>query len=492
MFKLFATSWGVWAVAVAALLAWTLAPARGEVVTYPAPPGEATASDYRVEVNGQPVDVYQAKTWRYDKKYYFALFDFSGRVEVRVTSASALEHVEILPESCGIVPKLESARVLTFTARRPLKISIERDGRNSPLLLFGNPLERDVPKPGDPNVVYFGPGVHKPGKIELASNQTLYLAGGAVVKGGVLARGENISIRGRGILDGSDYPHFHGPTVFMIHLEKCKNVAVRDVILRGSWLFTIAPCGCDGVTIENVKICGSRVGNDDGIDVINSSKVTIHDCFLRTDDDCIAVKGIKGYDRKNCERITVTDCSFWTDNANIFRIGYECEAGAMQDITARNIDVLHFDGQRPVEHFWADCVFYIQPSDNMPMRRLRFEDFRINAAGGRNVLVKILPMRCMGMDRPDVFGPKGGWVQWQYDQPGRYVRDCTFKDISLAGAAGGRPGEIFVAGADAEHTVENVTFENVTRFGQPTTADSPDVKIGPCASGVRFIESNTK
>ena len=46
----------------------------------------------------------------------------------------------------------------------------------------------------------------------VTNDQTLYLAGGAVVKGGVLAQGENIRIVGRGILDGSDYEWRKGPT----------------------------------------------------------------------------------------------------------------------------------------------------------------------------------------------------------------------------------------------------------------------------------------
>jgi hypothetical protein len=461
--------------------------APGRVVTYPAPAGEAVATDYRVVAGGRPVDVYLAQTQSHDKKYYFASFDFAGDVEVRVTSPVSLANVEIRPAAAGIVPTLKTADTLTFTASRPFKVSIERDGENSPLLLFGNPIEADAPKPGDPGVVYFGPGVQKPGKISLASNQTLYLAGGAVVHGGVEARGENIQIRGRGILDGNDYPHCEGPTVFMLHLEKCKNVTVRDVILRGSWFFTIAPCGCDRVTIDNVKLCGSRVHNDDGVDVINSSRVTIRDSFLRTDDDCIAVKGVPGYDKKNSERITVRDCSLWTDWANIFRIGYECDAGAMQDISARNIDVLHFVAPRRPEHFWTKCVFYIQPSDNMPMERLQFEDVRINAAGDRNLLVKILPMRCQGVKNLYARDEKGRWTAWSYTEPGRYVKDCTFKNVHLSGKAGGRPGAIYVAGADANHPVENITFDNFTRFGKPTTATSPEVTIGPYTSNVRFV-----
>ena len=49
-----------------------------QVVTYPAPAEEIAAADYRVEVNGRPVDVYRAESQYFDKKYYFASFDFSG------------------------------------------------------------------------------------------------------------------------------------------------------------------------------------------------------------------------------------------------------------------------------------------------------------------------------------------------------------------------------------------------------------------------------
>jgi hypothetical protein len=98
--------------------------------------------------------------------------------------------VKILPERFGIQPTAEGPNALSFSARQPFRIAIKRDGRNSPLLLFGNPLETNLPQPGDTNVVYFGPGVHKPVKVRLTDNQTLYLAGGAVVKGCVEAKGQ--------------------------------------------------------------------------------------------------------------------------------------------------------------------------------------------------------------------------------------------------------------------------------------------------------------
>jgi hypothetical protein len=453
-----------------------------QVVTYPAPPGEATDSDYAVTVNGQPVAVYRAQTMHHEKQYFFASFDFCGDVEVEVTSSLSLAAVTILPESCGIVPCVTAAGTLRFAASKPFRISIERDGMNRPLLLFGNPLEAAAPTPGDPGVVYFGPGVHQAGKIVLSSNQTLYLAGGAVVKGGVEAHGENITLCGRGIIDGSDYPHGSGPTPFMLIFEGCRNVLIKDVIVRGSWLFTIAPCGCEHVVIDNVKLCGSRVGNDDGIDIINSSDVTVNDCFLLTDDDCIAIKGLGGRDRKNCENIRITNCAFWTDRANIFRIGYESDAGAMRDISARNIDVLHcVNDDRPPDTFWSNWVFYLQPSNAMPMSDVHFENIRVNAPG-QNSLIKILPMVCKGFGAFE----NGRFVDWEYTEPGRCVSNCCFKDIRLTGNASGHPGRIYVSGVDAEHPVENVTFENVLRFGERVSGDSPDVLIGPHTSNITF------
>jgi hypothetical protein len=65
-------------------------PFAAQVVTYPAPAEEIVAADYRVEVNGRPVDVYRAESQYFDKKYYFASFDFSGDVTVRVTSTQSL------------------------------------------------------------------------------------------------------------------------------------------------------------------------------------------------------------------------------------------------------------------------------------------------------------------------------------------------------------------------------------------------------------------
>ena len=82
------------------------------------------------------------------------------------------------------------------------------------------------------NVIYFGPGIHKPERIALSSGQTLYIAGGAIVKGGVAISGDNIKIKGRGILCGNDWPWRNGPGS-MIRMTEASNVRVEGIILTG-------------------------------------------------------------------------------------------------------------------------------------------------------------------------------------------------------------------------------------------------------------------
>ena len=270
------------------------------------------------------------KQWDYGGPYSFANFDMVGDAKVRITSKRSLRDTIIRPVSKGVTPQIEDDHTLTIHLDRPRKLSIEPDGKNGPLLLFANPMEVDPPKPEQANVVYFGPGIHRPGKIEIGSGQTLYLAGGAVVKGGVIAQGDNIKICGRGILDGSDWEWRTGPTPTVIAIRGT-NIEVSGITIRGASHWTIVPRHSRNVTVRNVKLCNSRVQNDDGINPCNSQDVLISDCFIRSDDDCVALKGLDfDGENNNVERITVENCILWCDRARIFLLGHESRAQFMR------------------------------------------------------------------------------------------------------------------------------------------------------------------
>ena len=73
-------------------------------------------------------------------------------------------------------------------------------------------------------MVYYGPGIANPGTIDLKSNQTLYLAGGAYVK---VERvncidTENVKIMGKGILVTSGKR--------AITFKNCNNMLIQDIV----------------------------------------------------------------------------------------------------------------------------------------------------------------------------------------------------------------------------------------------------------------------
>lgn len=447
------------------------ASAASRVVTYPAPPGEQLSMDYAVEVDGHPLDVYLARVNEppHDKldfggNYSFVQFDFSGNVEVTVHPKNRnLEHLAIQPAARSIRFSVTAPDTIAFRLDAPCRLSVEPDARRRPLLIFANPLEENAPKPGDPNVLYFGPGVHRPdnGFVEVKSNQTLYVAGGAVIEGAISAdSAENVVIRGRGIISGNPWPWGKGPRGRMVSLTSCRNVTVEGIILRGSWSWTLVPTGCEDVRITNVKVCGGRVNNDDGINPVNSRHVTIQDSFVRTDDDCIAMKGLNR-DWGNVDDIQVLDTILWCDRARIALLGHESRADAMQNIVWRNIDVIHFGN-------WP--IFLLEPGENMELRNVLFENVRINGEG---------------QDKFAIIRPAIN--QYMREKTWGHIRNVTFRNIDLAG----KPGkyQVLIEGGSEKNRTANLTFENVRILGELLTKDSMRVVFGHDQEN--FVERET-
>ena len=437
------------------------------VVTYPAPAGAALSDDYQVVAGGESVDIYRArvldppfagKKYDYGGPYSFANFDMSGPVVVRITSERSLRDTIIRPPLPQVRMTVEDDHTLSLSLNRPCKISIEPDGKKGPLLLFANPLEADAPKDGDPDVVYFGPGVHKPEKIVLQSNQTLYLAGGAVVKAEVLAQGTNIRICGRGILDGSDWKWRTGPVGNLIAIRNSTNVEIDGITLRGSSHWTIVPRNSRNVTIRNVKLCNSRVQNDDGINPCNSQNVLITDCFIRSDDDCVALKGLDfSGSNSNVERIVVENSTLWCDRARIFLLGHESRAAYMRQVTLRNLDIIHF----------TMTPFLFEPGEDMRLEDITVEDIRMYGEGQRE-FIRLRPVVNQYMRKK---------------VPG-FIRNIRFRNVTIEG----RPGEYLVQilGADPEHDVRDVTFENVAVLGEKLAEGASRLRVGEHTKDIQF------
>ena len=300
--------------------------------------GEKLSEDYTLRVNGQAVPVYICRVsampfnqiWPgYQRPLDqtelagFAYWGMSGPVTVEVTSTRPFQSVAVRPSSRGIHPVIEG-RHITFTVSKPGQMTVELDGTHHALHLFANPPEADAPKPGDSDVLYFGPGVHKAGKIQLKSGQTVYVAGGAVVYGAIEGQGvSGVRILGRGVIDNSEFARGQGGGA--IRFSDSSDVKIEGVIVRDPAEWCVAFFGARKVAISDVKLVGLWRYNSDGVDVCNSQDVTIRDSFIRSFDDSVVIKGLKGrrqsFDDRPVRNVRVSGLVVWCDWGRASRLG---------------------------------------------------------------------------------------------------------------------------------------------------------------------------
>ena len=100
---------------------------------------------------------------------------------------------------------------------------------------------------------------------------TLYLAGGAVVRGRVVVSGaSNVTICGKGILL-NDFTSNDGNDSVALAIKNSNYVTVKDIIISrdaGSWSAFMWKSG--NITVQNTKIINPRYASSDGFDIANS------------------------------------------------------------------------------------------------------------------------------------------------------------------------------------------------------------------------------
>ncbi len=499
---------------------------RTAVVSWPAPPEEKLFQDYTLRVNGQAVPVYVCRVsampfnqvWPgYQRPLDqtelagFAYWEMSGPVVVEVTAQRPFTSVAVRPTSRGIQPVVKGQRI-TFQLPRPGQFTVELDGTHHALHLFADPPEAGAPKPGGPNVLYFGPGVHRPGKIQLQSGQTVYIAGGAVVYTAIEGRGvSGVRILGRGVIDTSEFERGKGGG--SIHLEDCSDVKVDGVIIRDSDVYGLSAFGSRRLEISNVKLVGFWRYNSDGIDMCNTQDVVVRDSFIRSFDDSLAIKGVKGhsggarplagqsYDSQAVRNLRASGLVIWCDWGRALEIGAETSAPEIADVVFRDIDVIRNT------HIAMD----IQHSDRAAIHDIRFEDVRVEVDDAN-------PLPMIQEHRAQKYNPRAdataaacggcatlpahaGYLPNLFviiihptaitrDQEQGTVRDVISKNISVTGKT--LPPSAFT-GWDAAHDVRGVTIENLRLNGRPiTTRADAHLQIGKFVQDVRFADSGGK
>lgn len=432
------------------------------------------STDFALHVNGYPVEVLRTDVAD------FAIFVYDatqGPAEVAVTLLDRpIEGHVIRPLSLELEGSVTDAGQLVFQMVAAHKVSVEFDGFR-PLYVWANAPELDAPDPDDPKVHYYKAGqTYEIGHVAMQPGETFYIEGGAVVKGRISGgHADHISIRGFGIFDGSYYGLNQGAHVPSILLERCHHVLIRDITMIHPSGWMIVPGACEHVEICNVKQIG-EVMCSDGIDIVGSKHVHIHDCFLRNNDDCVVVKAFNMQNKKQLaacvdfrvspEDILVENCTFANDpSGNAMEIGHELSVERVSGVTFRNIDVLSVHGQ--------GAVFSIHNNDRAVIEDILFEDIRIEHCWDKFIDFRISKSR------------------FSSDDERGHIRNVTLRDINWHRPARNEGYTISIMGGwDAEHLIEDVTLDNVCINGRPiqhideleiTTRHARNITLSPGA-----------
>ncbi|WP_438448069.1 S-layer homology domain-containing protein [Gorillibacterium sp. sgz5001074] len=338
-------------------------------------------------------------------------------------------------------------------------------------------------------IVYIPAGVYTSSNLTLKSNVTFYLAGGAVIVG--TGRGEdyrndfrkdsisdgtyfirteinseNITVRGRGTIDGKGVemrkrkmvnpPRTEGVPEERQHKNgegfinnllvpiATSHFTFDGLILRdgGFWAFLVVRS--DNVKITNYKgFQDLHVLEDDAIDINESQNVLVKHGIAISDDDTFSTKTWpqKGMSKdwpgaiEHLENVVFDDCLAWTRCA-AFKLGMGI-CTAQIGVTIRNsyvyqsarallVDHAYSENPLPVEGYAKDVTF-----ENIDIERVGINQFgnywlRISTSTSgdvSNILLKNINVRDTGGESPIQGNPtKGGMVN-----------GVTFTDVYVKG-----------------------------------------------------------
>ena len=471
-----------------------------KVRIYPAPKGLELSSDFTVAIEGEQVPVYKTKVPPAEpiprlsgsrSEFGFtslATFDMRTSIDVTVTNPEPVKSIKVLPTSFGIVPKVHG-NTITITIDEPKHVTVEVNGNwQESLHIFANPFEKSVPEPDDPNVVYFGPGVHDLTSLSVGDNTTIYIAGGAYVRGGMdpdekpgqvglrtmllptfTLSGKNITIRGRGIIEQADIPRAKRRYPILVH--DSQEVTIEGIVLLDPSRWTVPIKRSDNVHVDNIKIIGWR-GNSDGVDISSSQNVLVENCFLRTLDDLVVVKSRTG--QGIAKNIHVRKCVLWNELAHCLSIGAELRED-VSNVLFEDCDIIHDVGR--------ETALRIYHCDNAVISDITFQNIRVEEA--RRLISCWI-----------------GTTRWTKTKERGHIKNVIFRDITavsapidptLTGFQDGPDWKPYIikdhasmelVGFDKDHIIENVLFDNVMLDGRKVTEQH--VTMNDFVKDIRF------
>lgn len=428
----------------------------GSATLYPQPDGLADNVKgclHHVSVNGEPCAVYRTEAVGGGREYgqvypEYVYFDYNkeGRLHIEVKADYPVSRAEILPSRYGVEADL-SENVISFDVTHPGQYFVKTNGdvtngntSDNNLYLFINPPEKDIPSQDDPNVVWFGPGVHAHKEYELESGKTYYIAGGAFVYGRFYGSSvENVTIRGRGVICGENLTSMGDSGRIICITHQSRNLTIEGVNCMDPKVWTVALYHCQDVHVDNIHTI-SHGQSSDGIDITSCKNVLVENSFFRGHDDMLAVKARDFQNIESnpwsCESVTFRKNVIWCDSSNPMTIGYETNQ-PIRNILYESIDILNMS-RPPV---WRmEAIMAIEPHP----------DVNNGTIGGsvEGVIYRDI--------RVDLKVPQNSLFRFSVDGGGA-IRNVLVQDV-FVNYGGTLGGKIF---GRSDARVENVSLRNI-------------------------------
>ena len=327
-------------------------------------------------------------------------------------------------------------------------------GKTDQTAVFQAAIDR-IHKAGG-GTLYVPPGVYggsKEAELFFKSNVTLNLHPEATIRQirFLLNDVEDVKLIGHGVLDFTGSPG--GNQAGCLRGNDASNVLIEQLTsLNFDYNWNTRFDRSRDVLIQNYRVFGGK----DGIDPVDSQKVTMRHVYIATVDDCIATKSFsqgRGAKTEAVSDILAEYCMLQCFRYGGVKIGTETNANHFRNITYRNVDIVG-----------AMRAMIIQLRDGAEVSKVTFENIRCDRAWGRAIDFVIEKRKGLGT-----------------------IHDVLVKNVTLGNIQRGEGLAPRVAGYDDDHKISNVTFENLVIDGKPITKpEQANFEINH-AEGIRFV-----
>lgn len=441
-------------------------------------------SRYTVTVNGQscPVRLCRVSAMPFNRMWPgyqrsldqteeagYITFSADEPVTLQVECNNVFSQSVLRPLSKGISLK-QSGNTVEFILKEHGAYVLELDDEHHALHIFYNPIKIYTEKA----TYHFGPGIHFPGIITLKDDESVYIDEEAIVFGSIYTEGaQNIRIFGGGVLNGSTerriLEHCYEPfTKGTVRLYNSKNITIEDVILQDSATWILSLFNCDHAMIDGVKMVGHWRYNTDGIDVVNTSHVIIRNCFIRSFDDTVTLKGIYGH-KKPIEDIMVEHCVLWCGWGRNCEVGVETDTPEYRNIVFRDCDLIRSNG----------VAIDIQNGSGADIHDVAFENLRVEFQVSTQP--EILQKRDDQVYEPEnPYTPRLIFAESKllpgYEKFGM-IRNITYRNIQVFMENGVLPPKLLFRSRDPQTILRNFQIQGITVNGEPVPIEFFDVTI---------------